>query len=106
PWFATAKAAQTALMKSLSLKHYLVRDGITFNSIAPGCIMIPDTGWEKMLKSNPKEVKNFIKREIPLGRFGTPEEVANLVVFICSNKANFINGASVPVDGGEGRSLI
>lgn len=106
PWFTIAKSAQTSLMKSLAVKHYLSKDGITFNSVAPGAIMIPDTGWEKALKENPEEVEEFVKRELPLGRFGTPEEVANVVVFICSEKASLVNGASIPADGGQGKSIL
>lgn len=106
PWFSMAKTAQTAFMKSLAIKHYLSKDGITFNSIAPGAIMIPDTGWEKALKENSEEVNEFIKRELPLERFGTPEEVANVVVFICSEKASLLNGVSIPVDGSQGKSLL
>jgi len=106
PWFSMAKTAQTSLMKALAVKHYLVRDGITFNSVAPGAIMIPDTGWDKAIKENPREVKEFIDRELPLGRFGAPEEVANLVVFLCSENASLVNGVSIPADGGQGRSLL
>lgn len=106
PWFTVAKLAQTGFMKSLAMKHYLARDGITFNSIAPGAIMIPDTGWEAALKKNPEEMEEFIQKELPLGRFGTPEEVASVVVFMCSEKASLLNGASIPVDGGQGRSIL
>lgn len=106
PWFSMAKSAETSLMKALALKHYLSRDGITFNSVAPGAIMIPDTGWEREYKENRKEVEEFINRELPLGRFGTPEEVANVVVFICSEKAGLVNGTSIPVDGSQSRSNI
>lgn len=106
PWFAMAKTSQTAFMKALALKDYLTRDGITFNSIAPGAIMIPDTGWERALNERPKEVEEFIKRELPLGRFGTPEEVASVVVFICSEQARLLNGASIPVDGAQSKSII
>lgn len=106
PWFTMAKAAQTALMKALAQQHYLTKDGITFNSIAPGAIMIPDTGWAKTFQENPKETSEFIKRELPLGRFGTPEEVANVAVFICSDKASLLNGASIPVDGAQGKSIL
>ena len=106
PWFSMAKAAETSLMKALALKHYLSKDGITFNSVAPGAIMIPDTGWEREYKENRKEVDEFINRELPLGRFGTPEEVANVVVFMCSEKASLLNGASIPVDGSQSRSNI
>lgn len=106
PWFSMAKTAQTSFMKSLAIKCYLIQDGITFNSVAPGAIMIPDTGWEKLLKEDPKQVDEFVKNELPLGRFGTPEEVANVVVFICSEKASLVNGVSIPVDGGQGRSIL
>jgi len=106
PWFSMAKTSQTSFMKALAMKHYLSKDGITFNSVAPGAIMIPDTGWDRMLKENPKELREFIKRELPLGRLGTPEEIANAVVFICSERASLLNGASIPVDGGQGKSII
>ncbi len=106
PWFAMAKTAQTAMIKALAKKHYLTEDGITFNSVAPGAIMIPDTGWEKMLKENPKELEEFIKKELPLGRLGIPEEIANVVAFICSEQASLLNGASIPVDGGQGNSIL
>ena len=106
PWFSMAKTAQTSLMKALAIKHYLAEDGITFNSVAPGAIMIPDTGWEKLEKENPKELKEFIDKELPLGRLGTPDEIANVVVFMCSEKASLLNGTSVPVDGGQSKSNI
>lgn len=106
PWFSIAKTAQTAMMKSLALKHYLSKDNITFNSIAPGAIMIPDTGWEKEVKEKPKEIEELLKRDFPLERFGTPEEVANVITFICSEKASLINGVSIPVDGGQSKSIL
>lgn len=105
PWFNAAKAYQTSMMKTLGMMQDYVRDGITFNSVAPGGIMIPDTGWEKEVKENPEKFKELIDKEYPLGRLGTPEEVANVVVFLCSPKASLINGASIPVDGAQGRSF-
>lgn len=105
PWFNMAKSAEISLMKTLALTHYLVRDGITFNSVAPGTIMIPDTGWEKEKKKNPKAFKKMVDENFPLGRLGTPEEVANIVVFLCSEKASYINGACIAVDGGESSSF-
>lgn len=105
PWFNMAKSAEISLMKSLSINHDLVRDGITFNSIAPGDIMIPDTGWERDQKENPEKFKNTIDSRLPFGRLGTPEEVANVVTFLCSEKASLINGSCVVVDGGESKSF-
>jgi 3-oxoacyl-[acyl-carrier protein] reductase len=90
PWFVMAKAAQTALMKSLATQSYLARDGITFNSVAPGEIDVgkPPSG-----------------AELPLGRMGTPEEVANVVAFLCSEGASLVNGANIVVDGGQSRGI-
>jgi len=66
--------------------------------------MIPDTGWEKEQKENPEGFKKFTE-QLPLGRLGTPEEVASVVVFLCSEKASLVNGACIPVDGGESKSF-
>jgi 3-oxoacyl-[acyl-carrier protein] reductase len=105
PWFNIAKSAEISLMKTLAMNPALARDGITFNSVAPGAIMIPDTGWEKEQKQNPEEFKKMVDSQFPLGRLGTPEEVANVVVFLCSEKTSLVNGVSIPVDGGESKSF-
>lgn len=105
PWFNAAKAAETALMKNLALNPRLVRSGITFNSVAPGSIMIPDTGWDAEQKKNPKGFKKFLEEKFPLGRLGSPGEVASVVTFIASEKARLVNGASILVDGGESKAF-
>lgn len=105
PWYSIAKGAQISLMKSLSIKHDLVGDGITFNSVAPGHIMIPDTGLDKKEKEDPEGFRRFVSENFPLGRLGSPEEVASVVVFICSDQARLLNGASVVVDGGQSKSF-
>jgi len=105
PWFNMAKSAEISLMKTLAMNPDLAREGITFNSVAPGAIMIPDTGWEEEMKKNPKEFERMVNSNFPLGRLGTPEEVASVVVFICSEKASLLNGACIVVDGGESRSF-
>jgi len=100
PWFNIAKVAQTVLMKNLARRPELVRAGITFNSVAPGGIYIPDTGWEELEKTDPTEFSRLVEN-LPLGRMGTPAEVGNLVAFLSSDKASYINGSSIVVDGGE-----
>lgn len=105
PWFNVAKTAQTALMKNLALNYDLARCGITFNSIAPGGIMISDTGWEQEQKKDPEAFKKMADEKYPLGRLGTPEEIASVVVFVCSEQAALLNGAAIPVDGAESRSF-
>ena len=105
PWFNMAKASEVALMKSLSLTKYLVRDGITFNTVAPGGIFIPGAGFEKEKNENEEKYLKEIDDNYPLGRMGKPEEVAYLVSYLCSEMAGLINGAQISIDGGQSRSF-
>src|SRR5262249_49740063 len=84
PWVTMAKAAETGLMKSLSAMTDLARDGITFNSVAPGGIYIAGTGFEDEQWRDPGGFQRMVDAEYPLGRLGTPEEVAAVVTFLCS----------------------
>ena len=104
PWYCVAKSAEIALMKALAMDPNLARDGVTFNSVAPGSIMIPGTGWDRTRNEQPEAFRQVVEG-LPLGRLGTPEEVAYVVAFLCSDKATFLNGASVTVDGAESRSF-
>jgi len=104
PWFNMSKSAEISLMKTLAMNPVLARSGITFNTVAPGNIMIPDTGWDEEMKKDLRGFKRIIST-LPLGRLGTAEEVANMVVFLCSEKASLVNGACIAVDGGESHSF-
>jgi 3-oxoacyl-[acyl-carrier protein] reductase len=99
-----AKAAQISLAKSLSRE--LAADNILVNSVAPGSIMVPGGSWERRQQADPEGIAAFIKSELPLGRFGTPEEVAAVVTFLASDRASLVTGASWTVDGGQSRSNI
>jgi len=105
PWFNMAKSAEISLMKTLAMTPYLARDGITFNSVAPGAMMIPDTGWEAESLADPKAFEAKLDAEFPLGRLGTPGEVADVVTFVCSERASLLTGACLLVDGGESGSF-
>lgn len=104
PWFQIAKSAQISLMKSFSSNQDYVTHNITFNTVCPGHIYIEDTGLETLKNTSYDE---FIKLQdsLPRKSFGTPEEVANLVLFLCSNDASLINGSCITADGGESKSL-
>lgn len=105
PWYNMAKSAETSLMKNLAINPDLARDGITFNTVAPGGVMIPDTGWEAQQTENPGAFAEMVDRQFPLGRLGRPEEVASVVAFVCSEQASLLSGAAISVDGGESKSF-
>lgn len=98
PWFVIAKSSEIALIKSLAQEPRYSKKNITFNAICPGPILIPNTGWEKN-----KEQRKEYEKKAALGRLGTPEEVAEVVCFLCSEQASLVNGTTVVVDGGGGR---
>lgn len=92
--YSTSKAGIDMMSRTMALE--LARDNIRVNVVAPGAIA---TEMNKELDNNPKELQKVLDR-IPLGRIGTPEEVANVVEFLASGKASYITGASFFVDGG------
>jgi 3-oxoacyl-[acyl-carrier protein] reductase len=102
--YNAVKAAEISLAKSMA--HQLARDNIRVNSVAPGSISFPGGSWWKRQQADPEGIAEFVRREIPFGRFGRPEEVGNVVAFLASPVASWISGASIVVDGGQSRSLI
>lgn len=89
--YATAKAAQLGLARSLARE---LAPGITVNVVAPGSI---DTA---VLAGDTPDRRAYRERRIPVGRLGTPEEVAAAIAFLASPEARYITGATVPVNGG------
>ena len=101
---ATYNNSKSALISfTKSLADEVISDGIRVNSLAPGSILHDTGNWLKRMKEDPKKIQEFVKKEIPAGRFGTPEEIANVVTFLSSDKASWIVGASINVDGGQSR---
>ncbi|HTR53065.1 MAG TPA: SDR family oxidoreductase [Kofleriaceae bacterium] len=103
PGYNVAKAGVVALAKALARDH--AKLGIRVNSVAPGSILFPGGGWERRMQANPEAIADMVKRELPFGRFGTPEEVANAVAFVASPRASWIAGACIVVDGAQSHAL-
>ena len=102
--YNAAKAAEISLAKSLA--QQLARDNIRVNSVAPGSILFHGGSWDRRQQEDPAGIAEFVRRELPFGRFGRPEEVGAVVAFLASPRASWISGASVTVDGCQSRSLI
>ena len=102
--YNAVKAAEISLAKSMA--QQLAPDNIRVNSVAPGSILFPGGSWARRQQEDPAGIAEFIRRELPFGRFGRPEEVGAVVAFLVSPCASWISGASVPVDGCQSRSLI
>ena len=102
--YNAVKAAEISLAKAMA--QQLAGDNIRVNSVAPGSIRFPGGSWDRRVEADPEGMAEFVKRELPFGRFGRPEEVGAVVSFLASPRASWISGASVPVDGCQSRSQI
>jgi 3-oxoacyl-[acyl-carrier protein] reductase len=80
-------------------------DGVRVNCVAPGNILFPGGSWQRHLDARHDEVMNYIRTEVPLQRFGAPQEIAELVVYLSSDRAAFITGACLVADGGQTRGI-
>ena len=102
--YNTTKSALISMAKIMALE--LAADGIRVNCLAPGSIRFPGGSWDRRVKADPEGMKAFVAQNLPIGRFGTAEEIADVAAFLVSERASLITGACLNVDGGQSRSLI
>jgi NAD(P)-dependent dehydrogenase (short-subunit alcohol dehydrogenase family) len=102
--YGATKAAMISMSKSLARKYG--RDGVLINSVLPG--LIHTAMWERAAgeiaeasNSTAEQVITNNGKNVPVGRYGSSEEVAALVIFLCSEAASYINGTAIEVDGGQ-----
>ena len=96
--YGATKAALAHIAKGLS--HELATSGVRVNIVSPGPTWSEDGIWAHLEAEDPEYVRRKAE-EIPLGRMATPQEIANVVVFLCSRRARFVVGANITVDGGR-----
>jgi 3-oxoacyl-[acyl-carrier protein] reductase len=75
--------------------------GVRVNTVSPGSILVPGNGWDRYRLANPGNFDDYVRHGFPMGRLGTAEEVADVIVFTASPRAHWINGRNIPVDGLE-----
>lgn len=97
--YCTAKAALAAY--SHSLGRVLAPDGVVVSAVMPGAVVTEGGHWDRASRERPEYVERYLAERCPTRRFGTPEEVANMTAFLCSDWASYCQGAVVPVDGGQ-----
>jgi 3-oxoacyl-[acyl-carrier protein] reductase len=98
------KSAMNSHAKSLAVQ--LAPEGIRVNAVAPGSIRHPGGSWDRRVQEDPEGMKQFVEQNIPSGRFGSADEIADVVVFLASKRASWVTGTCINVDGGQSRSNI
>ena len=104
PAYEAGKAGVIAYSKYLA--RSLAEKNIRVNVVAPGNILFPGSTWDEKIKADKNAVQKMIEAEVPMNRFGCPEDIANAVLFLASEKAGFVTGSCLVVDGGQTRSFL
>lgn len=101
PSYCAAKAALIAYVRSLG--RYVAKDGIVITSILPGAVFTEGGYWDEAAQSRPEHVKKYLSERMAIGRFGKPEEISEIVTFLCSSLSSFCIGSAILSDGGQGK---
>lgn len=102
--YSVVKAALTAYVRGIGRTY--AADGIVAAAVVPGSVLTEGGHWDDACKRDPAYVESYMRDRLPRGVFGTPEEVAAAVTFLCSPVAGAFVGSIVPIDGGQGRSFF
>lgn len=97
PLYASAKAFLNAYVTTVG--RQLAPTGVLLCSVMPGAVAFEGSYWDKFIKEGHPRVDDFLRHHQAANRFGTPEEIANAVVFMASNKSSFMQATNIPVDG-------
>ena len=97
--YSVAKSALNSYVKNLS--KIIASQKIRINSVSPGNILFPGSTWDQKLKNNYSETNNYIETNVPLQKFGSIENISELVLFLSSSSSSFTTGSNFVVDGGQ-----
>jgi 3-oxoacyl-[acyl-carrier protein] reductase len=97
--YGAAKAALIFDTERWALEF--VPHGVRVNTVSPGSILVPGNGWDRYRQANQANYDDYVRNGFPMGRLGTAEEVADVIVFTASPRAHWINGRNIGVDGLE-----
>lgn len=103
PSYNVAKGAVINLAGAMARE--LIAEKIRVLGLAPGSVQHPGGSWDRRVAADPEAMAAFVAREIPAGRFGTAEEIADVAAFLVSPRASWVVGANVVVDGGQSHAL-
>ncbi len=99
--YSVAKSALASYCKNLA--RSVGREGVRVNCVSPGNVYFEGGTWDRKLQEDESGVRAYLDAEVPLNRFATPQEIADIVVFLSSPRAGFVTGACVVADGGQTR---
>jgi 3-oxoacyl-[acyl-carrier protein] reductase len=97
--YTTAKAALEMYMKSMAVRY--AKQGLRFNVVSPGNVLFDGSVWHQKLKSDEVATTSYIHRNVPMGRFVEPQDIASAVSFLAGPGGRNITGVVLPVDGGQ-----
>jgi len=96
--YSVAKSALIALSKQMAHK---LAPRVRVNCLAPGNVLFPGGSWDAKIQADTNRVSALIEATVPMKRFGTPQEMADAALFLCSERAGFVTGTCLVVDGGQ-----
>jgi len=101
PAYCAAKAGLISYVRSVG--RYVSKDGVIMTSVLPGAVFTEGGYWDEASRNRPEHVEKYLKERMAIQRFGTLDEIGNVVTFLCSEQASFCVGSAFLVDGGQGR---
>ena len=97
--YSTAKAALNQYIRVMGKKY--AEKEIRFNSVSPGNVIFDGSQWDEKLKSEEKNTTNYIKQNVPMGKFIEPQDISEMVYYLSSINSRFITGQNFVIDGGQ-----